>query len=265
MTYINAVILGVVQGVAEFLPVSSSGHLAVLQHFMHLGDTPLLFDVLLHTATLLVVCIIFYKRIWNIVKSWGSLFRKTKTDKERENLRLTGIILIATFFTGLLGLFIEKLQVDQYVTAIYIFFIVTGIILLASRKWGGSITYRTAGIKHGIITGIAQGFGVLPGISRSGITISAALLSGMTREKAGEYSFLISIPAILGALLLQLKDARGLMSSVSAGTIAAGMISAFVVGLISLKILLRLIRKGNLYVFSFYLIPLGIAGLLFLR
>ncbi len=265
MTYLNAVILGVVQGIAEFLPVSSSGHLAVLQYFMHLGDVPLLFDVLLHIATLLVVCIIFYKRLWALIKSWPALFKKEKTDDEKENLRLTGVILVATFFTGLLGLFIEKLQVDQYVTIIYIFFIVTGIILLASRRWGGSDGYTKVGIKHGVITGIAQGFGVLPGISRSGITISAALLSGMTREKAGEYSFLISIPAILGALVLQLKDSGSLMSSVSTGTIAAGMISAFVVGLISLKVLLRLIRKGNLYVFSFYLIPLGIAGLIFLR
>ncbi len=265
MTYINAVILGVVQGVAEFLPVSSSGHLAVIQHFMHLGDVPLLFDVLLHIATLLVVCIIFYRRIWSLVKSWPSLLKKEKTEGERENLRLTGVILIATFFTGVLGLFIEKLQVEQYVTVIYILFIVTGLILLASKKWGGTVTYKDAGIKHGIITGIAQGFGVLPGISRSGITISAALFAGMTREKAGEYSFLISIPAILGALILQLKDAGSLMSSVSVGTIAAGMISAFVVGLISLKVLLRLIRSGNLYVFSFYLIPLGVAGLIFLR
>lgn len=265
MTFLQAIVLGFVQGVAEFLPVSSSGHLAVIQHFMNLPDVPLLFDVLLHIATLLVVCIIFYKRLWAIIKSLVPFAKKKMNEDDKENLRLLGIIIIATFFTGLIGLFIEKLHIEQHVTVIYTFFIVTGIILLLSRMWKGMDTYKTIGVKHGIITGIAQGFGVFPGISRSGITISAALYSGMTREKAGEYSFLISIPAILGALILQFKDAGQMLRSVNTGVLAAGMMSAFIVGLISLKILLRVIRKGNLYLFSFYLIPLGIAGLIFLR
>jgi len=263
MTYINAVILGAVQGLAEFLPVSSSGHLAVLQHFMNLGETPLLFDILLHIATLAVVCIVFYDRIWRIIKSLIHYVSGKKNDEDRENMRLFLVIMLATLFTGVIGLVIEGFHVERYVRAVYVLFIVTGIILLMSRKWGGDGSYRTAGVKQGVITGIAQGFGVLPGISRSGITISAALLSGMTREKAGEFSFLLSVPAILGALILQLKDSSELLSSVSLGIIAAGMISAFVVGLVSLKILLRLIKGGNLFYFSFYLIPLGVAGLIF--
>lgn len=263
MTYFNSIILGSVQGLAEFLPVSSSGHLAVIQHFMNLGEIPLLFDVLLHIATLFVVCIVFYKRIRDIVISLIHLITGKKSETDKENLHLFKIIILATVFTGGLGLIIEKFHVEQYVGVVYFLFIVTGTILLLSRKWNGKDDYAALGTKHGVLTGIAQGFGVLPGISRSGITISAALLSGMTREKAGEYSFLISIPAILGALILQLKDAGDLIGSVSPGIIAAGMISAFVVGLISLKILIRLIKKGNLFYFSFYLIPLGIIGLIF--
>ena len=229
---------------------------------MDLQEVPLLFDVLLHIATLLVVVIVFYERIWNILKSLGKVItRKTLGEGERENIRLFLVILLATVFTGSLGLFIEKLHIEGQVKIIFGLFIVTGIILLLSRKWGGKNGYSNLRAKHGIITGIAQGLGVLPGISRSGITISAALLSGMSREKAGEYSFLISIPAILGALILQLKDAGTLAGSTAPGVIAAGMVSAFVVGMVSLKVLIRLIKKGNLYFFSFYLIPLGLAGL----
>ncbi len=263
MTYLNAVILGAVQGLAEFLPVSSSGHLAVLQNFMDLGEIPLLFDILLHIATLGVVFIVFWDRIWRIIKSLIRRITGKSEDEDRENIRLFLVILLATVFTGVLGLVIEKFDVGRNVKAVFILFIVTGIILILSRKREGKETYGTAGVKHGIITGLAQGIGVLPGISRSGITISAALFSGMNREQAGEFSFLLSIPAILGALVLQLKDAGSLFGSVSAGVVVSGMISAFVVGLVSLKLLIKLVKKGNLYYFSFYLIPLGIAGLIF--
>ena len=263
MTYINAIILGAVQGLAEFLPVSSSGHLVVLQYLMDLGETPLLFDVLLHIATLVVVFIVFWDRILKVLKALVRYASGKREDEDRENMRLFLIILLATVFTGALGLFLEKLDLEGNVKLVFLLFIVTGFILILSRKLEGSKDYGSLGVKQGLITGLAQGIGVLPGISRSGITISAALASGMTREQAGEFSFLISIPAILGALILQLKDADSLFGSVSLGVVAAGMISAFIVGLVSLRILLRLIKKGNLYYFSFYLIPLGIAGLIF--
>jgi undecaprenyl-diphosphatase len=125
------------------------------------------------------------------------------------------------------------------------------------------VSYGTIGVKQGIYTGIAQGLGVFPGISRAGITISAALMSGMNREKAGEYSFLISIPAILGALLLKLKEADALFVSVAPVTVAVGFSSAFIVGLLSLLLLLKIVHRGKLYLFSFYLIPLGLLGLVF--
>ena len=152
---------------------------------------------------------------------------------------------------------------ENYLFVIYLLFILTGFILIGSKFWGGNIDYSSLGLKQGVITGLSQGLGVLPGISRSGITISAALLSGMSREKAGEYSFLISLPAILGAFILEFKDAEGLMDMVDPLVIGTGMLSAFIVGLFSLKILLKLIKKGNLYFFSLYLIPLGIIGLIF--
>lgn len=262
MSFIQSIILGALQGFTEFLPVSSSGHLAVVESFMNLQEVPVLFDILLHLATLLVVIIVFRNRLLGVIIS---LFKRNNiNDEDKANRKLFVMILVSTFFTGIIGLGLNGLEVENYLFVIYIFFITTGIILIGSKFWGGSIDYSSLGLKQGVITGISQGLGVLPGISRSGITISAALLSGMTREKAGEYSFLISLPAILGAFILEFKDAEGLLDMVDPIIIGTGMLSAFLVGLLSLKILLKLIKNGNLYFFSFYLIPLGVAGLIFL-
>ncbi len=261
MSFIQSIILGALQGFTEFLPVSSSGHLAVVESFMKLQEVPVLFDILLHLATLLVVIIVFRNRLSGIIIS---LFKRNNiNDEDKTNRKLFLMILVSTFFTGIIGLGLNGLEVENYLFVIYIFFITTGFILIGSKFWGGNIDYSSLGIKQGVITGISQGLGVLPGISRSGITISAALLSGMSREKAGEYSFLISLPAILGAFILELKDAEGLLDMVDPLIIGTGMLSAFIAGLLSLKILLKLIRNGKLYLFSFYLIPLGIIGLIF--
>ena len=261
MTFIQSILLGALQGFTEFLPVSSSGHLAVVESFMNLQEVPVLFDILLHISTLLVVVIVFKDRIWGIIIS---LFKRGNINEEdKTNRKLLLMIMLSTVFTGVIGFALDGIGADKYLFVIYMFFIVTGFILIGSRFLGGSIDYRSIGIKQSIITGISQGLGVLPGISRSGITISAALLSGMDREKAGEYSFLISIPAILGAFILKLKDAEGLLDMVDPLVIITGMITAFIVGFFSLKLLLKLVKKGKLYFFSIYLIPLGITGLIF--
>ncbi len=263
MTILQSLILGVLQGVTEFLPVSSSGHLVVIRRFMDLQDVPLLFDILLHVATLFVVLIVFRDRVGRILVSLGRVLIGRKNEEDGENLRLFMVILLSTAITGVLGFIIESFDPGGNIKLVSFLFIVTGIILWWTRTFQGSVNYGTIGIKQGAITGFAQGLGVFPGISRSGITISAALMSGMDREKAGEYSFLISIPAILGALLLKLKDSEMLFSSISPMVVAAGFVAAFIVGLLSLLFLLSLVRRGRLYLFSYYLIPLGIAGLLF--
>lgn len=263
MSFIQSIFLGALQGITEFLPVSSSGHLVVLKGFMALEEVPMLFDVLLHVATLFVVLIVFRDRVGKILVSLGRTLIGRKNEEDLENLRLFGVILISTVITGVMGLGIEKMDPGSNIKLVSALFIVTGLILIWTRYMQGTINYGTIGVKQGLITGFGQGLGVFPGISRSGITISAALMAGMNREKAGEYSFLISIPAILGALLLELKDADTLFTAVAPLKVAAGFGSAFIVGLLSLLLLLRLIHRGKLFVFSFYLIPLGIAGLFF--
>ena len=129
---------------------------------------------------------------------------------------------------------------------------------------GGKKGHGDLAAKEGLITGVAQGLGVFPGISRSGITISASLLAGLSREKAGEFAFLISIPAILGAFILEVKDLGTLGSAVAPGPLAAGFAASFTVGFLAILLLLRLIRRGRLYFFAVYLIPLGVLGFILL-
>jgi undecaprenyl-diphosphatase len=264
MSITKAIILGIIQGIAEFLPVSSSGHLLVTRGLMDLGSVPVLFDVLLHIATLLVVVIIFRQRIIVLFHSLFRWFFRKSDDSDKGNLKMIVLILVATFFTGVIGLVIEKMDFFQNPRIVSVFFIVTAIILWVSRYSKPHKSYGDIGAKEGVLLGIAQGFGVIPGISRSGITISAGLLGGIDRDKAGEISFIISIPAILGALLLEFKDSAQLFSEVSLLAISTGFITTVIVGYFSLKLLMRLISGGRLYLFSFYLLPLGLIGLFLL-
>ncbi len=260
MTLLQALFLGALQGVAEFLPVSSSGHLLVFRNWLGLGDVPLLFDILLHGATLLAVLAVFRSRVGELLAVLGRFLIGRRREEDSPALRLIGVILVATVFTGGIGAGISKLDMENYPRAASVCFVLTGLILLAARSLRGRFGYEQIGWKTGVITGVAQGLGVFPGISRSGITISASLASGLKRERAGEYSFLISLPAIAGAMVLDLGDAGALAQAVNPWGMAAAFFTSLGVGLVSLLFLLRLVRRGQLYWFSFYLIPFGVVS-----
>ncbi len=274
MTVIEAILLGIVQGVTEFLPVSSSGHLTVARNLMGLDEIPMLFDVMMHLPTLLAVVIVFRKRIGALFASLFRFLTRSTREDDRVNLRLIVIIIIASLTTAVIGLGIERLQKSFSISIklVGVFFLVTAAVLIVSRFFNGSRGYGSRGyegrgyeslrLKDALLTGAAQGLAVLPGISRSGMTIAASLACGIERKKAGEYAFILSIPAILGALTLEIKDLD--LLPVDPYFLTAGMISSFVVGLLSLLLLLRIIRKGRLYLFSIYLIPVGLATILFL-
>jgi undecaprenyl-diphosphatase len=264
MTVIQAIILGALQGVTEFLPVSSSGHLVLMRSVLRLSDIPVLFDVLLHVSTLLVVIVVFRKIIGSILASLYRGILRRKKEGDTIHIKLFFIVMIATVITVAVGYAVSLLHVEQMPRLISILFIATAGVLIGTRFVKGKKEYQGIGIKEGIFTGFAQGLGVFPGISRSGITISASLYSGMSRECAGEFAFLISIPAIIGAFVLTLSDAESLSSMVRPGVLAVGIAVSFIVGLFSLLLLLRLIRKGRLYFFACYLVPLGVVGLVLL-
>ncbi|MBI9107621.1 MAG: undecaprenyl-diphosphate phosphatase [Spirochaetales bacterium] len=259
MTLIQSIFLGALQGIAEFLPVSSSGHLVVFRNFMHLGEISPLFDILLHVATLMVVLIVFRRIIVDLIKSLFRFITRKADESDSVNLRLILIILLASAITAVLGLFIQSFDVSHKPKLVSVLFLVTAAVLLLTRFINTEgAGYEKAGVKTAVITGIAQGLAVFPGISRSGMTIASSLWVGIDKEKAGEYSFLLSIPAIAGALLLELRDLEQLSGTVDPLVISAGMLTAFIVGLASVLFLLRLIKRNKLHYFSIYLIPFGI-------
>ena len=252
MSIFQAIILGAVQGLAEFLPISSSGHLAIVEFFFKQEDLPILFDILLHVATLAAVCTVFAKRIAGLFCVLGRFIIRKSKPEDKDDLMMIAAIIVATAVTGVIGLLLKDWVKAIDIRLIPLFFIITGLLLIASSKIKHNKPAKNVTLLTAAITGIAQGIGVIPGISRSGSTISASLFAGLDREKAGEFSFLLSIPAI------ELKSADNLLAGVSPISLIAGMISAFVVGYFSLRFLLKLIKNGKLMYFAFYLIPLGI-------
>lgn len=281
MTVLQAILLGILQGIAEFLPISSSGHLAVVQNLFNLEEVPLLFDVFLHLATLAAVCIYFWKKIWTLLKVFGRwIARKPAAETNPEDLlcgseeaaRKTIIaIIISSAITAVFGIITSKLIPEMSIKVTCAGFLVTSCLLITSavleKKRAAPLPAQPTGIsiKQSIIIGIMQGFGTLPGISRSGSTIAGALFSNVNRKIAGDYSFIVSIPAILGAFILEAKDLGEVNEVVGILPIVAGCIAAFVVGYASLALLMKLIRKGKLEWFSAYLIPAGILGMIFLK
>jgi len=263
MSYIQAILLGLIQGLTEFLPVSSSGHLLMMRNLMGLGDVPVLFDVFLHVATLIVVLVMFRKKVLELLVSLFHWIGRKADEQDMKNMKLIGIILIAVFITGVIGVFINGLNLSESPKVVFPLYLVTALILLTTIKSSGNREYRDLDYKDGIFTGIAQGLGVLPGISRSGITISAGLFRKMNRETAAEYSFIISVPAILGALILDMKDGGSLLNSITPSIMAVAFLTAMASGFLALWMLVKLVSSGKFYYFSFYLIPLGILGLIF--
>lgn len=268
MGFIESFFLGVLQGIAEFLPISSSGHLAVAKELLHLRDVPMFYDIILHIATLLAIFIVYWKTIWRLITTAVRfIFRKT-TEADKSDLNFIAAVLIATFFTAVIGFALKDLVENLPVKIISLLFIVTGILLLVCDKFAENKTVvasvavenknTTIKLRSAVIVGIVQGLAVFPGISRSGSTISAGLLCGIRRSRIAEFSFILSIPSILGAFILDLVGSRTVPLNVGIGELAVGFIAALLTGIISLKLLTKLLKKAKLKVFSFYLIPLGI-------
>lgn len=277
MSIFQGIVLGVLQGIAEFLPISSSGHLIVAQNLFGLEEVPLLFDVFLHVATLLAVVLYFRKKIWELIYSFARIFVPVKNpsaarlEKKSEDTKYIAAIILATFVTGVLGVFSSKVISEISVKAVCAGFVVTALLLIFSslleKKHPASseASLKSPSWKQSLVIGLAQGIGTLPGISRSGSTIAGALFCGVKRDVAGEFSFIVSIPAILGAFILELKDLGEVSSSIGAEPVIAGCAAAFASGYIALSWLMRLIKKGRLEWFACYLIPVGILGMIFLH
>jgi undecaprenyl-diphosphatase len=262
MTVGEGLLLGIVQGITEFLPVSSSGHLVLARTVFTMGSVPLLFDVLLHVATLAVIVLHYRVRIWELIEVTFRYIRRRRRPEDTPQLRFIAVIIVATICTVAIALVLRKTPLaGDNPTMVSVLFLVTAALLASTRYLDRYIQPREGFYMHqALITGIAQGFGTLAGISRSGITITASLYSGMNREQSGEYAFILSIPAVLGALVLSLAEATATQVSVGVIPTTAGFLAAFGTGLLSLKLLLWMVRNAKLWYFSIYLVIVGLSG-----
>lgn len=271
MTMIQAVLMGLLQGLTEFLPVSSSGHLIIGGELLEIQQTGILLEVCLHCGTLVAVCIFFRQQIYDIIESLMAVLlrRKTKNEvvlqKRRHNLLLLLYIIVACIPTGIIGLVLEHYS-DVLFTSVKLvgaLLLVTGAVLwLTPRQPKKKPTHIT--VKKSLIIGLVQGLAVLPGISRSGSTIATSLFLGISREDAAKFSFLISVPTILGATLLEALKLRGNGLSAELPPALLGAVVAGISGYFALRFLIGVLNRGKLYYFSIYCWCLGLIALIFL-
>ena len=281
----KALLMGLIQGLTEFLPVSSSGHLAIIKQLFNMDtDSGILFDVLLHVATLAAICVVYFKDVARLFmeligiitdvfnnavtffKSMGdgksAKYRRIITSSYR---RFAVLIIISTIPTGILGILLDDVVecASASIIATGISLIGTGgILLLADFLPGGEKKPKTANFGDAFCVGTAQGIATLPGISRSGSTITACLLCGFDRRFAVKYSFIMSIPAILGALLLELtKLGSEHVTGGEVGCYFLGMIVAAVVGFFALMLVMKLVMSRYFKYFGFYCMALGVVSI----
>lgn len=279
-TMIESIILGLLQGLAEFLPISSSGHLVLGHELLNMNEAGMFFDIMLHAGTLLSIFVVFRKKIVDIIVGCCK--------RDPVQLKEAGYIVLASIPTAMIGLGFKDALESLFTNprAVCAALLVTGCLLFASQ-WGktGSKHPENEGVKmnwwRALITGVVQGIACIPGISRSGSTISGMIFLGVNRKYAGEFSFLMSIPAVGGAALLdcikwikcqnpsyvaeslehtqKCADATGFTPE-----LLVGMFVAFVFGIIALKWLMNFVQKGKFHYFSYYLWVAGILGLIFI-
>lgn len=243
VSLIQAIILGIIQGITEWFPISSSGHLALAQNIFNL-KVPVVYDIFLHIGTALVILVKFRKDILNII-----------TLKEK---KLLLFIIIGSIVTAIIGFtFRDTFKSFFYnLTIIGIAFLVTGILLILTKN---KITNKNLNYKSSFLIGVAQGFSLIPGISRSGSTISIGLLNKIKKEQLIKYSFILSLPAVLGAVIFELKYINVYNNLMP---IIIGTLVSLIIGYISLTWIIKIIKKGKFSKFSYYCFIIGIITLI---
>lgn len=265
----KAVLLGLLQGLTEFLPVSSSGHLVLAQNLLGLAEPEILFDVVLHLGTLIAVLIVFRREIKGLIEEffWAVAHLRSGPAirdawRERVRFRLIGLIVIGSVPTGLMGLLFKDFFEAMFasVIGVGVALLITGFFLFLTRfSQPPARSVKAFRVSDALLIGLAQGLAITPGISRSGATISTGLFLGLERELAARYSFLMFIPAILGALVLELRHAQpGAFGWLEMGV---GFLTALLAGLLALMVLLKMVRGGRLHYFAYYCGPVGLVTL----
>ena len=285
MSLLQAIFMGVIQGLTEFLPVSSSGHLAIFKIIFGVDtDTGILFDVLLHVGTLAAICVVYYKDIWKLIVEGCCivrdcainviLFFKNRVSGEKVPYRrivnssyrkFVMLVIVSTIPTGIIGYVAADVveAASQILIVPGCFLVLTAILLFISdRIDSGSKTPKNVTYSNAFMIGICQGLATLPGLSRSGTTISACLLSNFNRKFAVKYSFIMSIPAVLGAVVLKLSDLSDLSVTPSDwACYLAGVLCAAVVGYICIRTMLVVVKRRKFTIFAVYCLIVGLVSI----
>lgn len=267
MSPLTGIILGLVQGLTEFLPVSSSGHLVLVEHLLGSSEATIAFEVLLHVATLIAATMALRPELKKITaflaSSMGIRWVSVRSDDLREGKRLFFALVVGTIPAALAGLFLKEriellFESHRFVGFALLF---TGAVLLSTRlfpRGTGQLDTSSA-----LAIGVAQALALLPGVSRSGMTVSAGLAAGIKRERVVRFSFLLSLPAVLGASILELRHGIS-FTGIPPTTLVLAFLAALLSGILAIQILLRVVISGRLTIFGLYCIIVGVLALTFL-
>lgn len=271
MNILHAALLGLVQGLTEFLPVSSTGHLILAQYLMGFKEPMLAFDIIVHLGTLMAVCLYYGKDLRSIASDVGNFLWNFFVKKDRRYLAsefpgavTAGLVIAASIPTALIGFAFQDSFERMFgsLTGVGVIWILFGILLVLSGKFqDGTRGLYEMNQRDAFWIGLAQAVSIIPSISRSGATILTAMLLGIERRDAAKFSLLISIPAVAGAALLKLKDGMDLLEA-SPHALAAGFVASAASGYITIIFLVRFLKQGSFPRFGFYCVAAGIVSLL---
>ena len=255
MSWWQGVVLGIVQGLTEFLPISSSGHLVVAEAAIGLTTPGVVVEVVLHVATLLAVVFVYRRLLWELTRG--------AVTGDAAAWRYLALLGIGTVPAALAGVFLQGWfeRTFESLSLVGLNFLITGAVLWSTRGRGARAVLAAPGSKGALGIGMAQALAILPGISRSGTTVSVAMWLGVDAVRAAEFSFLLAVPAIAGAALLQIPDLSGSVASVGLGPLALGFLAALVSGVAAIRLLITLLRHRAFHLFAPYCWAIGVITL----
>lgn len=260
MDLLRSAILGIVQGLTEFLPVSSSGHLELFKYFLNddaAGEESLMMTVVLHFATALSTIVVFRKTIWDLIIGLLKLEWNTQS-------KFVVFVIVSMLPAAIVGLFLEEQMeglFNKNIPLVAIMLIVTGLLLFVADR--AVDTSKKLGFGNSLMVGIAQAIAIMPGISRSGATISTSVLLGIDRDTAAKFSFIMVLPLIFGKIAKDLLDGSFTNSSINTSELLIGFAAAFLTGLFACTLMIRIVKNSKLKYFSYYCFLIAIASLLY--
>ena len=269
MNFFKAMLLGTIQGLTEFLPISSSGHLVIFQHFLGIYSENIAFEVVVHLGTLLSVIVIYYRDLKQMINAFfNGITHRNVAVRYRTDFyfQLSIFVILGTIPAALVGFLFEDFLVSIFhnVRLVGVTLLITGVVIFGTHWQKASRQSITA--SKSLLIGLAQAIAILPGISRSGFTISGALYLGIGRNEAARFSFLLAIPAIAGAALLHLIELfSGNITEVNATALLTGFAFSFGIGYIAIRLLLSVLQSGYFKYFAPYCLAAGIIVLIFLH